>query len=612
MKNFLINNNPGSGGAKYLSDKAWILLAVIVTIAVYIPAVNYDFLWDDSSYLLPERMVFSLANLRYCLLNTVQRLYSPVTLYSLMIDYNLFSNSPIAYHIHNLLLHCGSVLIFIAIMKKLRISIPIAAAVVILWSIHPQRVPSVVWISERKDVLVVFFAMASVYSYMAAYQKNKFSIMSPLFLVLSLGAKPSAIGLVAIMVVYTFRHKLKWQKVKLLVPDLMATGFYFCWFVHVNKLDNPVASGGGILQEIWIVIHNIMWYFCSGFIPFQLNPAYPRLFHPDSRYLTLFCGFILLLAVLCTAVFMVKRASIKLKIWFVTGMALCWGAIFLPVSGIYRIGRVDYADRYNYLLSAVAWVVVAILLRQTRAYWAKNNVFKKLIPTVFVVFLGSYWYMTWSYMPVWSNCENLYFRALQWEYSNPRAIENMGVVGVSRNNVKMLELASLKFLTLANAGEDLPFYPEQVRRDFWLHSGWFLKAYAMYLRGDRAAAFQIFLKLQKLAEEDRLVFYYKQNNFSDKLFNLLIQYHLSSRRPKEALVALECQLKALDPDSFAALFNKGLTAFIKKDYGAAEKYWKAAYAMRPDDKMIVYNLKIARARLNMSQGTPVDNKNSIK
>lgn len=589
-----------TGWRKYLSDKFWILFAVIITAAVYIPAVNYDFLWDDGYYLAEKHMQFSLSNIQYWLTHTAQFLYSPVTLYSLMIDYNLFSDSQIAYHIHNLLLHCCSVILFIAIMKKLRISVPIAAAVAILWAVHPQRIPSVVWISERKDILVVFFALASVYAYIAAYQKKKFSIMSPFFLVLSLGAKPAAIGLVIVMLVYTFRHKRRWREIKFAVPCIVATICYFAWFSYMNKLDAPVSSGAGMLEKLWIITHNTMWYLCSGFVPFQLNPIYPRVIPPDSSYLPLVGGFILLAIVLCAGVSMVKRASLKLKIWFVIGMGLCWGAIFMPVSGLYTIGMVDYADRYNYLLSAVTWVMLAILLRQTRAKWMKNNVLKKLLPAVFAFSLCFYWYMTWSYMPVWSNCEILFFRAVQWEYPNPKAVESMAIVGIERNNLKLIEPASQKFLTLANSGDKLPFYPEQVHRAVWHHSGWFLKAYAMYLQGNRAGAFPIFVNLQKLAEKKRLRFY-KRNCYSEKLFGSLASCYLSLKRPKDALVALESQLRVLKPDSFEALFNKGLTAFIKKDFASAIKYWEAASAMRPKDERVIYNLKAARKRQNMSR-----------
>ncbi|MDD5597125.1 MAG: hypothetical protein PHV82_04230 [Victivallaceae bacterium] len=590
---------PAAEQGKHLPDKLWLLSAVIITIAVYIPAINYDFLWDDGYYLAAKHMEFSLANLRYWLVNTAQDLYTPVTLYSLMLDYNLFNDSAAAYHIHNLLLHCGSVIVFTAIMKKLRISVPIAAAVAVLWAVHPQRVPSLVWISERKDVLAVFFAMASFYTYLAACRKKKFSVMSPLFLILSLGAKPAAIGLVIVMPAYTFRHNRRRQEIKFLIPHIVITVLCLLCFFNIHQLGAPISSDADIPQKLWIITHNIMWYLCSGFIPFQLNPVYPRVSPPGGSCLPLVCGFIMLSLFLCLAVSMVKRFSLKLKIRFVIATGLCWGAVFAPVSGIFTIGSTDYCDRYNYLLSAIPWAMLAILLRQTRGKWLENHVLRRLFPASFAFILCFYWYMNWSYMPVWSNCEILFFRAAQWEYPNPKAIENMGIVGIDKNNLKLIELASRKFLFLADPRNKPPFYPEQIKRNIWLHSGWFLRAYAMYLQGDRAGAFPIFVNLQKLAGK-KLLSFYEPNRYEEKLFGALASCYLSLNRPREALAALASQLRALEPDSFDALFNQGLTAFIKKDFASAVKYWEAASAIRPEDKKVIYNLDAARKRQSRS------------
>jgi len=149
---------------KTFPDAFWPMLAVIVTVIVFIPSINYRFLpeWDDSHYLASQHLKLTLDNLRYWLTGTTQGLYTPVTSYSFMIDYNLFSHNPAGCRILNLLLHCGSVLFLIVILKRLRVSPLIAAAAALLWAVYPQRIPSVVWIAERKDVLAVFFALASL------------------------------------------------------------------------------------------------------------------------------------------------------------------------------------------------------------------------------------------------------------------------------------------------------------------------------------------------------------------------------------------------------------------------------------------------------------------
>lgn len=105
---------------------------------------------------------------------------------------------------------------------------------------------------------------------------------------------------------------------------------------------------------------------CSAFVPFQLNPVYPRISPFSIEYLSLICGFILLTGIVGAAFFKAGKPYLKLKIWLFISFALCWGALFAPVSGITEIGTIDYCDRYNYLPSIVTWVKLATKHHQWR------------------------------------------------------------------------------------------------------------------------------------------------------------------------------------------------------------------------------------------------------
>ena len=229
------------------------MLAVIITILVFLPSINYDFLiaWDDAHYIKDTLFKITLTNMRHWLTAVTLGLYTPVSSYSLMIDYNLFGCNSTGYHLHNLLLHCGSVLFFIAIMRQLKISPIIASGIALLWAINPQRVPSVVWIAERKDVLVVFFALASFYTFMRACKKQKFSFASPLLLVLSLGAKPAAIALPAVMLIYTLCYHQKWKASKFAIPSFATIILYLSWFFYVQSSQAPIRASFDFLQKFW-------------------------------------------------------------------------------------------------------------------------------------------------------------------------------------------------------------------------------------------------------------------------------------------------------------------------------------------------------------------------
>lgn len=587
----------------YLTSKLWPALAVIVTILVFLPSINYQFLteWDDGYYVSGQHLQITLTNICYWLNAVTQKLYTPVSSYSLMIDYNLFANNSTGYHLHNLLLHCGSVLFFIAIMRQFKISPVIASGIALLWAIHPQRVPSVVWIAERKDVLVVFFALASFYAFMRACKKQKFSFASPLLLLLSLGAKPAAVALPIVMLIYACCYHRKYKAIKWAIPSFATLILYLSWFFYVQSTQAPIQASFNFLQKFWIVPHNIMWYFSSALIPFQLNPIYPRLGPLDISYLPLFVGFFLLIALLFVTLITTNRLSLKLKIYLSIALFLSWGALFAPISGLLTIGAIDYADRYNYLPSLVIWLMIAIFFGgQLQKKWIKYDKLQKFIPLAFLLVLFSYWHLTWSYMPVWSNCENLFFRSVQWQYPNIKAIDILGTVAITDDNPQLLAIASEKYLTIANAGNKLSLYPEQIHRANWQNAGLFLGAYSQFLQGNLKASFPVFLELEKRVRRKKLSFYEK-NGYIQKFWMALASCYLEYKQPKKALICLQNQLFVLKSDSSDALFNKGLAAFIKKDFASAKKHWEAANKLRPDDEKIIYNINIVKKLLALKQ-----------
>ena len=130
-------------------------LALLATAALFAPSLKYPFLceWDDSGVIFNGHLAFSLANLHYWLTHNVQGLFTPVHMYSLMSDYNLAGPQPWCFRVHNLLLHLAAVAAFFLLLRHFRLA-PIAAFwVTLFFAVSPQRIESVAWITERKDVL---------------------------------------------------------------------------------------------------------------------------------------------------------------------------------------------------------------------------------------------------------------------------------------------------------------------------------------------------------------------------------------------------------------------------------------------------------------------------
>jgi protein O-mannosyl-transferase len=124
-------------------NRDWVLafLLLAATLAAYYPAWNGTPIWDDDAHITsPElRSVAGLTRIWTELGATHQ--YYPV-LHSLSwAAHRLWGDSPLGYHLLNILLHVSSALLLVRLLRRLRIPVPWLAAAV--FALHPVQVESV-------------------------------------------------------------------------------------------------------------------------------------------------------------------------------------------------------------------------------------------------------------------------------------------------------------------------------------------------------------------------------------------------------------------------------------------------------------------------------------
>src|SRR4029453_7990909 len=100
--------------------------------------------------------------------------YIPITWLTFGLNHALGGMDPWGYHLGNLLLHAANTTLFFFVARRLlAVSRPeggvaiclAAAAASLLWALHPLRVESVAWITERRDLLCGFFYLIAVLAY---------------------------------------------------------------------------------------------------------------------------------------------------------------------------------------------------------------------------------------------------------------------------------------------------------------------------------------------------------------------------------------------------------------------------------------------------------------
>jgi hypothetical protein len=204
------------------------LAAAVICILVFLRAVTCDFInWDDTDYLLNNEIfrTFDL-NMVFRAFTTIPINYwIPLTWISYAIDYQFWGMNPAGYHLTNVIIHGANTALLVPIADRLLRWRPefldgvladsdvsghgwryglLLLFTALLWGIHPARVESVAWATERKDVLNGLFFLGSLHFYVRyAWLKTRSSGpgIFPSYLLslgcfsLSLMAKPSGVVL---------------------------------------------------------------------------------------------------------------------------------------------------------------------------------------------------------------------------------------------------------------------------------------------------------------------------------------------------------------------------------------------------------------------------------
>ena len=135
-----------------------------VTILAYQPAWHGGILWDDEPHIGgPELRTLDGLRRIWFVPRTTQQYY-PLLHTSYWLQQRLWGDSTTGYHIVNLLLHIGCVVLVLRILRRLRI--PGAELAVIIFALHPVNVETVAWIAERKNTLSGVFALAATLWYL--------------------------------------------------------------------------------------------------------------------------------------------------------------------------------------------------------------------------------------------------------------------------------------------------------------------------------------------------------------------------------------------------------------------------------------------------------------
>jgi hypothetical protein len=407
---------------------------MILTFVAFSPALNNDFInWDDPFYVVNNALVhqLSLNNIRQIFSTYILGNYQPLTILHFAVDYHFFGLNPLYYHLTNILLHLLNIVlvyIFICLLSGRRL---IALLTSLFFALHPIRVESVVWITERKDVLFAFFYLLGLIQYLRYLtvhrERKKYIIYTFLCFLFSLFSKPSAISfpLALFLLDYirsrrmtflSLSEKLPFFLVAFAFGSIAIFGTYtptneaypvIDTFIKVfNQTITPLDEVK-LSEEIFsfsdrfiIACHALILYAVKIIDIGHLNPYYPMPQKIDGRFsIDYYIAFFLIL-LLTWIVFRWRNKTFRFGIFFFVT------TIFfnLPVS---RIGTVEIADRFTYIPHIGLFYLLALSFEESFKI-TKLPHLHIVIKVLFSLLLITYAINTFVYTHTWKDSERLW------------------------------------------------------------------------------------------------------------------------------------------------------------------------------------------------------------
>jgi Tfp pilus assembly protein PilF len=438
-------------------SRSWVFAPIVIIctiLTVFWQVSGFEFInFDDPDYVSENPFVIAgltRASIAWAFSNTLTGHWHPFTWLSHMLDCHLFGLNAGAHHVVNLIFHICNALLLYCFLVKTTGARGAAFFVALVFGIHPLRIESVAWVSERKDVLSVFLGLLSLnlYAWFARTRSATAYTLVCVASVLSLLSKPTFVTLPAILILVDVFPLQRyrggsswWPLIREKLPLFVISGI-FCGVALLGQflggglqstsaypLPDRIASG--------VVGYSI--YLYKLFAPVGLGIFYPF----QTYHLGVTCTAGLLLVTLTALAFTQLRSRPYIFVgwlWFVVTL--------LPMAGFIQIGGQSVADRWTYLphiglIIAVVWSVRDILKAAPRM--------QRALACGVAVALAS---VTAVNLPHWRASIPLFLHTLDVSPNNFMAHTNVGDAYLKRNEFDAAEPHLEAAVQLA------PHYPE--------------------------------------------------------------------------------------------------------------------------------------------------------
>jgi hypothetical protein len=326
--------------------------------------------WDDPTYVIKNEAIrgFTWEHLKTAFTTYYVGNYAPVQVVSYMIDYSLWGMKASGFLFTNILLHAANGVLLYLLLIRIHEARVWAFFASLLFLLHPVQVESVAWISQRKNVICMFFFLVAFYGYVRFREKTSgqgtfWYLVAVTAFILSLLAKSVAVILPPLLIIYNLSFPDRQARKGLLIdkiPFVLAAAVvaFLALESQSPEFDGGRVHhyyGGSLLNTFFTMLPVLARYLGMIFWPANLSAWYNPPIRTGIDGAVAWSGM-LLLALISLGILLWRRQR-GLFFWYVvffTGLG--------PVSQIVPITTL-MNDRYLYfpLLGAAPFLCALLL-----------------------------------------------------------------------------------------------------------------------------------------------------------------------------------------------------------------------------------------------------------
>jgi protein O-mannosyl-transferase len=556
---------------------------VAMVFAAYWPALAAGFIWDDDSYVTGNLTLRSADGLRriWFELGAVPQYY-PLVHTTFWAEYQLWGLSPLEFHLVNVLLHAASAVLAWRLLVGL--GVPGAWLAAALFAVHPVEVESVAWITERKNVLSLALALASLLAYfrfspadeaeVAAAPRARpwaWYILALALFALALLSKTVVATLPAvILVIYWWkRGRIRMRDIVPLIPFFvisLALASVTAW-MEKHHVGAAGAEWDFTLLDRALIAGRAAWFYAAKLLwPDRLAFFYSRwtIDRTDVwQYVYPLAAIFLVFALGLNAP-RLGRGPLA--------AVLIFGGVLVPALGFFDVFPMRFsfvADHFQYHASLALF---ALLAAGAAAAEARLDAFgRRLASAGAMILLATLAVVTWHRAAVFRDVDLLYRDTIAKNPSGPTAYANLAVY---------LESVERYDEALAMARRAVLLAPDEATAHNTLGT-------CLLRTASRAGspAEQLNEGIAEFNTALRLL-----PGYADAQVNLAMALAAAGRRD-EATTRLDAAI-AQYPNHAEAHYELGRLRFAEGDLRSAAEHFQRAADLRPDFARALNNLGV--------------------